>query len=123
MADRTNEGTDEAAVPEEVEEGRGGRNFELPKTLVELIATRSEEVIALIESISSRVLESRQARARFTIRMAWLAAVVMVVIVLVAATLTYLGRIDGSTFTFLLGLVSGYLLTFVQNAMRPDRDG
>jgi hypothetical protein len=47
--------------------------------------------------------------------MAWAAICVVAVIVGVAAFLTYHGKIDGSTFTFLLGLIVGYVLTFVRD--------
>lgn len=93
----------------------------VPETFIELIATRSQEVISLIDSISGRVIESAEARGRFTIRMAWLAFGMVVVIIFAAGFLTYVGKIGGSTFAFLLGLVSGYMLNFVQDSMNPSR--
>jgi hypothetical protein len=43
----------------------------------------------------------------------------VVLIVLVAGTLTYLDKVDGSTFTFLLGTVVGYVLTFIREWIAP----
>lgn len=55
--------------------------------------------------------EGPRARDWFQKHMAWIALTVVVVIVGIAAVLTYKGKIDGSTFTFLLGLIVGHVLT------------
>ncbi len=52
---------------------------------------------------------------RFQKHMPLIALGTVAFIVGVAAFLTYEGKIDGSTFTFLLGLIVGYVLTFVRD--------
>jgi hypothetical protein len=47
--------------------------------------------------------------------MAWVAVSVVGLIIAVSGFLTYKGKIDGSTFTFLLGLIVGYVLTFLRD--------
>ena len=94
-------------------------NQSLPKgsntTLLEFIdkvADRFEPLVKLFESYARNSLKSRQADSNFRIHMAWIAVVVVILIVGVATFLTFTGKMDGSTFGFLLGLIMGYVLTF-----------
>jgi len=52
--------------------------------------------------------------------MSLFAVLLVAFIVLVAGLLTWKGKIDGSTFTFLLGLIVGYVLTFVRDQITGD---
>lgn len=87
--------------------------------LVNTVADRIEPVLKLVTTVMERSLESQQQHARFRTHMAWIAVAVVALIVCTAAWLTYLGKIDGATMGFLLGLVVGYVLTFIRDAITP----
>lgn len=86
--------------------------------LVNAIADRAKPLLDLITSTMQERQKGITEELRFQIRMAWVAVTVVIVIVGVAAYLTFRGKIDGSTFTFLLGLIVGYVLTFVRDQIR-----
>jgi uncharacterized membrane protein len=93
-------------------------------TLVDLINAVADRVKPIIDLITSTMQERQKGikeELRFQVHMAWVAISVVIAIVVVAAVLTYFGKIDGSTFAFLLGLIVGYVLTFVRDQiMGPD---
>jgi hypothetical protein len=86
---------------------------------INTIADRAEPLIAIIKQIAEHVLRSQEAKSRFSFRMSLVAGGIVTLIVIVAGLLTYMGKVDGSTFGFLLGLVVGYVLTFIRDSIRP----
>jgi hypothetical protein len=86
--------------------------------LISVIAEKADPLINLLSSSMESYQKGRDREYRFQARMAWAAIVVVSVIVAVAGFLTDRGRIDGSTFTFLLGLIVGYVLTFVRDQIK-----
>ncbi|MFB3917248.1 MAG: hypothetical protein ACE14M_11000 [Terriglobales bacterium] len=87
-------------------------------TLVDLIGVLSQNadpVIKLLTATAEKYQNGKEREVRLKINMAWFAIGVVIVIVGVAGFLTYKSKIDGSTFTFLLGLIVGYVLTFVRD--------
>lgn len=90
--------------------------------IVNVISDRVDPIIQLIKTITEKNHASRESEAKFKIHMAWVAVVVVGIIVGVSSLLTWLGKMDGSTFGFLLGLVIGYALTFIRDALRPKED-
>jgi len=93
-------------------------------TLIDIINVLAERVDPLLKVLSATMEQRQKAQeheVRFHTRMAGYAISVVIVIVVVAGYLTYKGKIDGSTFTFLLGLIVGYVLTFVRDQITgPD---
>lgn len=95
-----------------------------PETISQIIhalADRADPLVKIIAQFGERLLNAQEAKARFSIRMSLMACGVVTVIVIVAGILTYTGKIDGSTFTFLLGLVVGYILTFIRDSIQPPK--
>jgi len=90
--------------------------------VINAIADRAEPAIKLITAVSERSLKAKEAAARFSTRMTIAAVFVVSLIVCVAALLTYVGKLDGASFTFLLGLIVGYLLTFLRDAVTPPAE-
>jgi lipopolysaccharide export LptBFGC system permease protein LptF len=86
--------------------------------LVNVVADRAKPLLDLITTTMQERQKGITEELRFQTRMAWVAITVVVVIVGVAAYLTFRNKIDGSTFTFLLGLIVGYVLTFVRDQIR-----
>jgi len=83
--------------------------------LITVLAEKAEPIIKLLTSIMESYQKGQERKGRLQTRMSWSAISVVFVIVGVAGFLTYHGKIDGSTFTFLLGLIVGYVLTFVRD--------
>lgn len=83
--------------------------------LINVVADKIQPIIKLLESINDRHDRDEQREIQFQTRMTWVAVLTVALIVVVATALTYLGKSDGSTFTFLLGLIVGYVLTFVRD--------
>ena len=88
--------------------------------VVHAIADRVDPVLKLVTGIMERNLKAQESDSKFRVHMAWVAVLIVGVIVGVAAYLTYVDKLDGSTFGFLLGLVVGYVLTFIRDAITPS---
>ncbi len=83
--------------------------------LITILAEKADPIVKLLTTTIKGYQDGKEREVRFQTRMAWVAVSVVVLIVGVSAFLTYHGKIDGSTFTFLLGLIVGYVLTFVRD--------
>ena len=90
--------------------------------VIDAIANRSDPIVKLVTTFFERSLKASEARARHGVRMALIAMAVVVVVVATASILTYVGRLEGSTFGFLLGLIIGYVLTFVRDSVNPPKE-
>ena len=98
--------------------GQGTRLIEL----IEVIADRADPFMKILTTYAENSQNKHQSESVYRLRMAWVAVAVVVLIVGTAAVLTYVDKIDGSTFTFLLGLIVGYVLTFVRDAIEPSAE-
>lgn len=90
--------------------------------IINIIADRVEPVVKIITTIAERSLKANQAEARFRVHMAWIAVLIVAMIVVISGTLTYFGKLDGPTFGFLLGLIVGYVLTFIRDSIKPPAE-
>jgi hypothetical protein len=120
---RQNETPDgsKSVVPENPEEA--AESTSSVTDIIKVVADRVEPIIQIIRTFAETSLKTRQSDSRFRIHMAWIAVAVVTIIVGVATFLTFTGKMDGSTYGFLLGLITGYALTFIRDAIRPDRTG
>ena len=95
-----------------------------PETISQIIHTladRADQLIKIVTQLCERHLHAQEAKARFSIRMSLIACGVVLAIVVVAGIITFTGKIGGSTFTFLLGLTVGYILTFIRDSIQPPK--
>jgi len=110
---------------------RAGRGFNPPSLvniqqpnltdIISMIADKAEPLIKLLTSTMDKYQAGQQSKANLQKHMAWVAVSVVFFVIIVAGLLTYREKIDGSTFTFLLGLIVGYVLTFVRDQITgPD---
>jgi len=105
-----------------------GKSDQTPKSnasiidVVNVVAERVEPIIQIIRTFAETSLKARQSDSKFRIQMAWIAVVVVGIIVSVATLLTFTGKMDASTYGFLLGTVVGYALTFIRDAIRPSQN-
>jgi hypothetical protein len=83
--------------------------------VINAIAEKADPIIKLVVPMIEKYQKGQEREIKFQIHMAWVAVSVVILVVGVAAFLTFRGKIDGSTFTFLLGLIVGYVLTFVRD--------
>jgi hypothetical protein len=83
--------------------------------LITILAEKADPIVKLLNTTIQGYQTGKDREVRFRIHMSWVAVSVVVLIVGVSGFLTYRGKIDGSTFTFLLGLILGYVLTFVRD--------
>nr|MBN2278361.1 hypothetical protein [candidate division Zixibacteria bacterium] len=90
--------------------------------IIDVIADRVDPLLQLLKAFFEQSIRRERAVARLQLRMAWIALVVVFLIVGVSGALTYLDKIDGATFTFLLGLVVGYVLTFIRDTISPREE-
>ena len=86
--------------------------------LINLVADKAEPLLKLISTTTDRYQKGQERQIKFQTHMAWVAVSVVFSIIAVSAWLTYVGKIDGSTFTFLLGLIVGYVLTFIRDQIK-----
>lgn len=83
--------------------------------LIRVLAEKADPVIKLLEATVTSYQKGQEREIGFQKHMSLIAVLLVAFIVTVAAVLTWVGKIDGSTFTFLLGLIVGYVLTFVRD--------
>lgn len=86
--------------------------------LITVLAEKADPLVKLVTAAVEKYQKGEERKARFQIHMAWVAVLVVLSIIAVASFLTYVGKIDGSTFTFLLGLIVGYVLTFIRDSIK-----
>lgn len=90
--------------------------------IIDVVADRVEPLVKLWSNIAESRLKAQQAEDRFRTNVSWVAVVVVSLIVLVAAFLTYQDKMEGSTFGFLLGTIVGYVLTFIRGWIAPSSE-
>ncbi len=83
--------------------------------IINVLAEKADPIVKLLSATMDRYQKGQDREVRFQTHMAWVAISVVFFIIGVAGFLTYVGKIDGSTFTFLLGLIVGYVLTFIRD--------
>ena len=83
--------------------------------LITVIAEKAEPIIKVFQATMESYQKGKERDVKLQTRMALIALGTVLAIVGTAGFLTYHGKIDGSTFTFLLGLIVGYVLTFVRD--------
>lgn len=93
--------------------------LEIEEGLIEVISKNVEPISTLITNISEKYIAIKEREFEFSKTMATIAVIVIALIIVSAAILTYFEKIDGSTFAFLLGLIVGYVLTFVKDTITP----
>jgi hypothetical protein len=87
--------------------------------IVDRLADRAEPLIEIFKAFAERSAQSQATKVKFRIGMTIVAVVTVLSLVGAATFLTYVGQIEGSTFGFLLGLIIGYMLTFIRDAIGP----
>ncbi len=86
--------------------------------LVNVLADRIDPIIKVISTTMEHRQKVQDSEIRFQTHMSLTAISLVTLIVGIAAFLTYHGKIEGSAFTFLLGLIVGYVLTFVRDQIQ-----
>lgn len=88
--------------------------------LIDFVYKNSEELFSMAKELLKNKIEAIKFTHKFRFRMSLMAVIMVSIIVICASVLTYLNKIDGSTFTFLLGLIVGYVLTYIRDSIEPD---
>jgi len=99
-------------------------------TIIDAIAKNAEPIRLLISELSEKWLKIKESEFEFNKKMVEseltfnkkmvnTVVIIVVIIIISASVLTYTDKIEGSTFTFLLGLILGYMLTFVKEITAP----
>ncbi len=98
--------------------------------IIDSIGKNSEPILKILSQIAKDFLNYRAGEREFEIaleekaikfrqKMGYLAIILMIFIVSVSGFLTYVNEIDGATFTFLLGIIVGYMLLFFKESVFP----
>jgi uncharacterized membrane protein len=98
--------------------------------IIEAIAKNVEPIRLLISELADKWLKIKESEFEFNKKMVEseltfnkkmvdTVVIIVVIIIISASVLTYTDKIEGSTFTFLLGLILGYMLTFVKEITAP----
>lgn len=86
---------------------------------IEVISKNVEPLSTLITNVAEKYIAIQEREFEFSKTMGIIAVLVVAFVIVSATILTYYGKIDGATFTFLLGLIVGYVLTFVKESITP----
>ena len=90
--------------------------------IINALAEKADPIVKLIAAAVDRYQKGKEREAQLQKHMSLVAISVVFLTVGVAGFLTYVGKIEGSTFTFLLGLIVGYVLTFVRDQIKSPND-
>lgn len=90
--------------------------------IINIVGERYEPLVKLITTVYERRLAQFDAQSKLAKHLSMMAAAIILVIVGSAAVLTYIGKMDGSSFGILLGVVVGYLLNFIRDALKPKAE-
>jgi len=94
-------------------------SLEVKEGLIEVVSKNVEPISTLTTNVSEKYIAIKEREFEFSKTMAIIAVIVVALIIVSSAVLTYFEKIDGSTFAFLLGLIVGYVLTFVKDTITP----
>jgi hypothetical protein len=89
--------------------------------IINVLADKADPVVKLLQATVTSYQNGQEREIKFHKHMSLIAILLIAFIVAVAAALTWKGKIDGSTFTFLLGLIVGYVLTFVRDQITGSK--
>lgn len=103
------------------------------QSVIEAIAKNVEPIRLLISELADKWLKIKESEFEFNKKMVEselefnkkmvnTVVIIVVVIIISASVLTFTNKIEGSTFTFLLGLILGYMLTFVKEITAPKSE-
>jgi len=102
------------------------KNNKLQKHIIEILAEHEKPISNLIdkinttiENVSNQFLKHKKSDIRFSLRMALALTFIISLIVAVTSILTFYEKLDGAALTFLLGLIVGYMLTFIRESIYP----
>jgi hypothetical protein len=130
MSDEGDDGVTDTEAVKEVTSDASDENQQVSDTnppsqeppinlIIDRVADRAEPLIEIFKTFAERSAQAQETKVKFRIGMTLFAVITVLVLVGTAAFLTYVGRIGGSTFSFLLGLIIGYMLTFIRDAIGP----
>ena len=98
------------------------------KHIIEILAEHEKPISNLIDKInktieivSTQFLRHKERDIKFSLSMALVLTFIISLIVIVTSVLTFYGKLDGTALTFLLGLIVGYMLTFIREAIYPPK--
>lgn len=78
--------------------GQEAPNNDVLVQLGKLFFEKVDAVVHIVDTVMDRRLRAAEAESAFRIKMAPIAVTIVVLIVAAAAVMTYLGKLDGSTF-------------------------
>lgn len=98
--------------------------------IIDSIGKNSEPILKILAQIARDILNYRagerefetaleEKAIKFRQKMGYIAVILMIFIVSISGFLTYVNKIDGATFTFLLGIIVGYMLLFFKESIFP----
>lgn len=93
-----------------------GKNVEPIRLLISELAEKWLKIKESEFEFNKKMIESE---LEFNKRMVYSVVLIVVLIIISASILTFYNKIEGSTFTFLLGLIMGYILTFIKEIAFP----
>jgi uncharacterized membrane protein len=95
-----------------------------PPNLVDVInalAEKADPIVKLLTAAIDKYQRGQERKDRFRTLMVCIVVLVTFAVVGIAGFLTYRGKIDGGTFSFLLGLIVGSLLTFIRDQVTEPK--
>ena len=80
-----------------------------------VLLTKADNLTKIIQELGGKWIQSKKTDVRFKVYLGFFALGFVIIIVGSMLYLTVIGRVDGSTFAFLMGTIVGYVLTYLQD--------
>jgi hypothetical protein len=77
------------------------------------VGRNKDAIIAIVKGVSQEIHQARTTHLGNSRHLSWLIVVFLGVVVVGAGALVFAGRMSDGSFTFLLGVMIGYLMQFV----------
>jgi hypothetical protein len=109
--------TTSAATPktEVVEPGVGA------SIMLDSLTKNKSTVLEVINAFGEQVSHARTAKMRVSQQISWLVFLFLALIIVATGVLVYVGKMSDGSFTFLLGVMVGYLMQFADKILfKPE---
>jgi hypothetical protein len=84
------------------------------------LTRNKDSVLQVIGAIGNEVSHARTARIKVSQQISWMVFLFLALIIVGTGALVYVGRVSDGSFTFLLGVIVGYLMQFADKLVRPQ---
>lgn len=89
---------------------------------IEAISRNADSLIKLITNLSERYIAIKEGQFKFHINLGIFVFSTIGLMIILSGILVYFNKLNGESFTFLLGLISGYMISIMKISMAAKEE-